>query len=197
MADEVVLMSSSRCGRRSSSRLRCWGRWAFSVDTYAQEGGGPTPTVTPTSLLDEEGQRDKGEAGRTRPDCTRPEFQDDPICMLPTSTPDTHIYAAPYVHAETHFDTEANKDANPCDRSADTIHTNRSTLPPWLDSRAVLCARWHVDTDAKADSNQHANGPADIHANIHSYSGWRRRPRRWGNRQTHRHHHQANADAHS
>ena len=32
------------------------GRWAFSVDTYAQEGVmGRRPTVTPTSLLDEEG----------------------------------------------------------------------------------------------------------------------------------------------
>ena len=41
-----------------------------------------------------------------------------------------HIYATPYVHAETHIDTEANKHANSCDRSADTIHTNRSTLPP-------------------------------------------------------------------
>ena len=176
------------------------GRWAFSVDTHAQEGGGPTPTVTPTTLLDEEGDGEKEKredaAGLLRTLATR--------AILSAGRPRSpyiyaaaHIYAAPYVHAETHFYTEANKDANPCDRSADTIHTNRSTLPPWLDSRAVLCARWHVDTDAKADSNQHANGPADIHANIHSYSGWRRRPRRWGNRQTHRHHHQANADAHS
>ena len=41
------------------------GRWAFSVETYAQEGGGPTPTVTPTTLLDEEGgRRGRGEEGR-------------------------------------------------------------------------------------------------------------------------------------
>ena len=85
---------------------------------------------------------------------------------------DTHIYAAPYVHAETHFVTEANKHANSCDRSADTIHTNRSTLPPWLDSRAVLCARWHVDTDPKADSDQHANGQGYGDANIHADADW-------------------------
>ena len=50
-----------------------------------------------------------------------------------------YIYAASYVHANSYSDTDANKNANSCDRSADTIHTNRSTLPPWLDSRAVLC----------------------------------------------------------
>ena len=99
---------------------------------------------------------------------------------------DTHIYAAPYVHADTHFYTEANKDANPCDRSADTIHTHRSTLPPWLDSRAVLCARWHVDTDAhsftpflptpydlrdaETDANIHTNATADDDWVNHSWS---------------------------
>ena len=41
-----------------------------------------------------------------------------------------YIYAATYVHANPYADTDANKNANPCDRSADTIHTNRSTLPP-------------------------------------------------------------------
>ena len=86
---------------------------------------------------------------------------------------DTHIYAAPYVHADTHFDTEANKDANPCDRSADTIHTNRSTLPPWLDSRAVLCGGWYVDTDP----NIYANGRAYKHSYPHFHcrrtaNGW-------------------------
>ena len=31
------------------------GRWAFSVETYAQEGGGQVPTVTPTTLGEEGG----------------------------------------------------------------------------------------------------------------------------------------------
>ena len=33
------------------------GRWAFSVDTHAQEGDGSTPTVTPTSLAGRGGGR--------------------------------------------------------------------------------------------------------------------------------------------
>ena len=82
--------------------------------------------------------------------------------------PGAYIYAAPYALAETHFDTEANENANGRDWSADTICTNRSALPPWLDSRPVLCVGWHVDTDTKADSNQRANGPAYVNANIHA-----------------------------
>ena len=62
------------------------GRWAFSVDTYAQEGSSPTPTVTPTSLLDEEGDGEK-EKKEIPPDCTRPEFEDDPMCIPATATP--------------------------------------------------------------------------------------------------------------
>ena len=62
------------------------GHWAFSVDTHAQEGGGPTPTVTPTSLLDEEGDGEKEEK-EIPPDCTRPDFEDDPMCIPATATP--------------------------------------------------------------------------------------------------------------
>ena len=85
-----------------------------------------------------------------------------------------HIDDAPYSHAETHIDTDANKHANRCDRSGNTIHTNRSTLSPWLDSRGLLCGGWHVDADAKAESNQHANGQAYVHANIHADADWSR-----------------------
>ncbi len=88
-----------------------------------------------------------------------------------------HIYAAPYVHAETHIDAASHIDANRCDRSGNTVHTNRSALSTWLDSRSVLCAGWHVDTDPKADSDQHANGQAYVNANLHAdaYRGGRRR----------------------
>ena len=61
--------------------------------------------------------------------------------------PGAYIYAAPYALAETHFDTEANENANGRDWSADTICTNRSAMPARLDSRAVLCARRYVDAD--------------------------------------------------
>ena len=55
------------------------GRWAFSVDTYAQEGGGPTPTVTPTSLLGEEGEGEK-EKREDLPDCEDPGYVGHPSC---------------------------------------------------------------------------------------------------------------------
>ncbi len=89
-----------------------------------------------------------------------------------------HIYAAPYVHAETHIDAASHIDANRCDRSGNTVHTNRSALSTWLDSRSVLCAGWHVDTDPKADSDQHANGQAYVNANLHAYAGWRKAAQR-------------------
>ena len=53
------------------------GRWAFSVDTYAQEGGGPTPTVTPTTL-GEEG--DEEEEREDFPNCEEPFNADHPSC---------------------------------------------------------------------------------------------------------------------
>ena len=56
------------------------GRWAFSVDTYAQEGGGPTPTVTPTSLLDEEGDGETKEKREYAPNCEEPFNADHPNC---------------------------------------------------------------------------------------------------------------------
>ena len=55
------------------------GRWAFSVDTYAQEGGGSTPTVTPTSL-GEEGDGDEQEKRENYPDCEEPFNEDHPSC---------------------------------------------------------------------------------------------------------------------
>ena len=67
------------------------GRWAFSVDTYAQEGGSPTPTVTPTSLLDEEGDSDEEEKREDLPDCTDPGNAGYPECSgyrTPTPTPE-------------------------------------------------------------------------------------------------------------
>ena len=66
------------------------GRWAFSVDTHAQEGDGPRPTVTPTSLLDEEddGEKKKKEVP---PDCSDPGNAGYPECAgyrAPTPTPE-------------------------------------------------------------------------------------------------------------
>ena len=65
------------------------GRWAFSVDTYAQEGGSPTPTVTPTSLLDEEGDDGDEEKRENVLDCSDPGNSGHPQCTNPdpTSTP--------------------------------------------------------------------------------------------------------------
>ena len=65
------------------------GRWAFSVDTHAQEGGGPTPTVTPTSLLDEEGDDGDEEKRENVLDCSDPGNSGHPQCTNPdpTSTP--------------------------------------------------------------------------------------------------------------
>ena len=40
------------------------GHWAFSVDTHAQEGGTPQPTVTPTTSLSI-GVRDSPDQGAT------------------------------------------------------------------------------------------------------------------------------------
>ena len=67
------------------------GRWAFSVDTYAQEGGGPTPTVTPTTL-GEEGDSDGDKEKREElPDCSDSGNAGYPECWThtpaPTSTP--------------------------------------------------------------------------------------------------------------
>ena len=65
------------------------GRWAFSVDTHAQEGGGSTPTVTPTSLLDEEGDDGDEEKRENVLDCSDPGNSGHPQCTNPdpTSTP--------------------------------------------------------------------------------------------------------------
>ena len=67
------------------------GRWAFSVDTYAQEGGGPSPTVTPTTLGEEreEGEEDKKKKEEP-PDCTDPGNAGYPECAgyrTPTPRP--------------------------------------------------------------------------------------------------------------
>ena len=48
------------------------GRLGVLGDTHAQEGGGPTPTVTPTTLLDEEEDGETKEKREDAPDCTRP-----------------------------------------------------------------------------------------------------------------------------
>ena len=54
------------------------GRWAFSVDTHAQEGGGSTPTVTPMTLGEE---RDEEEEEREDfPNCEEPFNADHPSC---------------------------------------------------------------------------------------------------------------------
>ena len=65
------------------------GRWAFSVDTHAQEGGGPSVTVTPTSLLDEAGDGDEDEKREDVLDCSDPGNSGHPQCSNPdpTSTP--------------------------------------------------------------------------------------------------------------
>ena len=55
------------------------GRWAFSVDTHAQEGGGPTPTVTQTTL-GEEGDGDEEEKRENAPDCEEPFNAGHPSC---------------------------------------------------------------------------------------------------------------------
>ena len=60
------------------------GRWAFSVDTHAQEGGGPTPTVTPPTLLDEEDGEE--EERNAIPDCDAPDASLFPACWTPTPT---------------------------------------------------------------------------------------------------------------
>ncbi len=58
------------------------GRWAFSVDTHAQEGGGSTPTVTPTTLGDvgQEGEEDEEEKRENAPNCEEPFNASHPSC---------------------------------------------------------------------------------------------------------------------
>ena len=73
------------------------------------------------------------------------------FCLLDSDAA-PHIDDAPYSHTETHIDAASHIDANRCDRSGNTVHTNRSALPPWLDSRSVLCARRHVDADQHSRS---------------------------------------------
>ena len=66
------------------------GRWAFSVDTYAQEGGGPSPAVTPTvtpTTLGEEGDGEEEEKREELPDCTDPGNAGYPECWTPTPRP--------------------------------------------------------------------------------------------------------------
>ena len=62
------------------------GHWAFSVDTHAQESGGPTPTVTPTSLLDEGGD-EEDEKREELPDCSDPGYAGYPECWTATPRP--------------------------------------------------------------------------------------------------------------
>ncbi len=71
-------------------------------------------------------------------------------------------------HAKANKDADRNADSR--NGTADTIHTNRSALPPWLDSRAMLCARRHVDTDTNTYADRHAYADAHIHANRHAYA---------------------------
>ena len=61
------------------------GRWAFSVDTHAQEGGGPT--VTPPTLLDEEEDDGDKEKREDLPDCSDPGNAGYPECWTPTPAP--------------------------------------------------------------------------------------------------------------